>query len=421
MSEISKLKASLKARPISELRKFVDKEDAVLGFNGFGGADRLKLEDGKLMKVRLFPARPEDENFFMAKTSYWLTMEGESGSYRGTVLDARKHGGFKKDLVDEYVKLAKRMYSNDLEKIAPMTATGMNSENLLPTNSWVAYAGFVINDEMCKAQIWEFKKMVRDQLNKLAFTEDSEEPMEVDPFSDWETGLPFLIKYNKNPNKKKGEDYYEVSLPRNPKPYTLSDDELEYFMNLKPLTEVVGKSTIKDFERALGGLQYFDEKHDLGLFEEQEWLDIVEEVRGQYNSQEWNEITSGTKDTNKKTKKQQKKVEPEPEIDDEAEDEAEVEDEDSGDEFDKMDRTALKAYIKSNNIEFTVYKSTSDYEIREAIRNASNDVDEPEDIEEQEDDEDELPFKDEKPAAPPKASGGRLTLAEIQARLKSKE
>lgn len=67
----------------------------------------------------------------------------------------------------------------------------------------------------------------------------------------------------------------------------------------------------------------------------------------------------------KSAKKASKKVE-EPE--EEEEDEDEEEEEDEGDEFADMDRTALKAYIKDNELEITVKKSMSDDDIREAIR-----------------------------------------------------
>ena len=69
----------------------------------------------------------------------------------------------------------------------------------------------------------------------------------------------------------------------------------------------------------------------------------------------------------KSAKKPAKKVE-EPEEDEEEEEEADEEEANEGDEFADMDRTALKAYIKDNELEITVKKSMSDDDIREAIR-----------------------------------------------------
>lgn len=72
----------------------------------------------------------------------------------------------------------------------------------------------------------------------------------------------------------------------------------------------------------------------------------------------------------KPAKKASKKVEEpeEEEEDDEEETEEEEEDEDEGDEFAEMDRTALKAYIKDNELDITVKKSMTDDDIRELIR-----------------------------------------------------
>ena len=64
------------------------------------------------------------------------------------------------------------------------------------------------------------------------------------------------------------------------------------------------------------------------------------------------------------------------EEDDESEDEDEEEEAEEGDEFDEMDRTELKAYIKKNGMEITVKKSMTDDDIRDLIREAVNDEEE---------------------------------------------
>lgn len=74
-------------------------------------------------------------------------------------------------------------------------------------------------------------------------------------------------------------------------------------------------------------------------------------------------------------------VEEETESDDDEEEGADdndddSEEEDEGDEFDDMDRTELKAYIKDNELNITVKKSMSDDDIRELIRAAVAENDE---------------------------------------------
>ena len=425
---MANFREKFKATKIKDLKKAVDKDDAMVGVSN---NDYLNLEDGKTLKIRIFPAHPGHEQFYVPKKCYWLSFPAEDGgdNKRGTVLDSIVHGGTKMDLVQEYVKYAKKKYGDDDDKMETLTGTGMNSNALNPQYSWLCYASIVTPDEELHPKVWEFKKMVRDALNKLAFDEDNDEPIEVDPFTDPDDGLVLAVKYLKKPNKKKGENYYEVDFAKTGKKKeaysrAITDEELEAFSRLKPLNEVVPRYTKKEFDRALEGLQCWDEEFDFNLFDDDEWLEIVEAVKEQYNgsSDDDDEDEKPKKKTVKKTSKKveeeedaddeeekkpakksaKKKVEEEPE-DSEEEDseEEETDDEDSeeeetdGDEFDDMDRKELKHYIKENELEITVKKSMSDDDIRDLIREAvadSNDEDsEEEETDEDSDDEEEQP------------------------------
>lgn len=84
-------------------------------------------------------------------------------------------------------------------------------------------------------------------------------------------------------------------------------------------------------------------------------------------------------------------AEPETSEEDELAQEVEEEAAEEGDEFDKMDRTALKAYIKENALDITVKKSMTDDDIRDLIRVAAGGT------EEEEDEPDAEPEVEEKP------------------------
>ena len=419
---MANFREKFKATKIKDLKKAVDKDDAMVGVSN---NDYLNLEDGKTLKIRIFPAHPGNEQFYVPKKCYWLSFPAEDGgdNKRGTVLDSIVHGGTKMDLVQEYVKYAKKKYGDDDDKMETLTGTGMNSNALNPQYSWLCYASIVTPDEELHPKVWEFKKMVRDALNKLAFDEDNDEPIEVDPFTDPDDGLVLAVKYLKKPNKKKGENYYEVDFAKTGKKKeaysrAITDEELEAFSRLKPLNEVVPRYTKKEFDRALEGLQCWDEEFDFNLFDDDEWLEIVEAVKEQYNgsSDDDDEDEKPKKKTVKKTSKKveeeedaddeeekkpakksaKKKVEEEPE-DSEEEDSEEEETDDSeeeeeedtdGDEFDDMDRKELKHYIKENELEITVKKSMSDDDIRDLIREAVADSDDEDDSEEEETDDD---------------------------------
>ena len=418
---MANFREKFKATKIKDLKKAVDKDDAMVGVSN---NDYLNLEDGKTLKIRIFPAHPGHEQFYVPKKCYWLSFPAEDGgdNKRGTVLDSIVHGGTKMDLVQEYVKYAKKKYGDDDDKMETLTGTGMNSNALNPQYSWLCYASIVTPDEELHPKVWEFKKMVRDALNKLAFDEDNDEPIEVDPFTDPDDGLVLAVKYLKKPNKKKGENYYEVDFAKTGKKKeaysrAITDEELEAFSRLKPLNEVVPRYTKKDFDKALEGLQCWDEEFDFNLFDDDEWLEIVEAVKEQYNgsSDDDDEDEKPKKKTVKKTSKKveeeedaddeeekkpakksaKKKVEEEPEDSEEETDEDDSDDEDDseeeetdGDEFDDMDRKELKHYIKENELEITVKKSMSDDDIRDLIREAVADSDDEDDSEEEETDED---------------------------------
>ena len=419
---MANFREKFKATKIKDLKKAVDKDDAMVGVSN---NDYLNLEDGKTLKIRIFPAHPGNEQFYVPKKCYWLSFPAEDGgdNKRGTVLDSIVHGGTKMDLVQEYVKYAKKKYGDDDDKMETLTGTGMNSNALNPQYSWLCYASIVTPDEELHPKVWEFKKMVRDALNKLAFDEDNDEPIEVDPFTDPDDGLVLAVKYLKKPNKKKGENYYEVDFAKTGKKKeaysrAITDEELEAFSRLKPLNEVVPRYTKKEFDRALEGLQCWDEEFDFNLFDDDEWLEIVEAVKEQYNgsSDDDDEDEKPKKKTVKKTSKKveeeedaddeeekkpakksaKKKVEEEPEdSEDEDSEEEETDDEDDSeeeetdsDEFDDMDRKELKHYIKENELEITVKKSMSDDDIRDLIREAVADSDDEDDSEEEETDED---------------------------------
>ena len=392
-SSSASLRSQLKATPIKKLKKQVDEDNEMIG--AYASNEYLNLEDGKTIKIRIFPAHPGVENFYVPKKCYWLSVAGNDGDMRRTqVLDSRAHGGTKMDLIDEYVKWAKKKWAKDSDRLEALTGSGPNSNSLNPQYSWLCYADKVTPDGQLRAKLWEFKKMVRDYLNKLAFSEDEDEAIEIDPFTDPDEGLPVLVKYMKNPNKKKGENYYEVSFPKKVAARPLSDEEIEYFMNLKPLSEILPKYGMRDFERALEGLQNFDEENEMGLFDDDDWLEHVEEIKAQYDGDSEDDEEEDEKPKAKKTsKKVTKKAEPE-EDDEESDDDEEEEesnDDEGEDELDDLDRNGLKKYIRENELEVSIKKSMSDDDIREAIREALAEQDDSGDDSDDEEEEEAKP------------------------------
>ena len=437
------LRDQFKPTSVKSLKKVAEEDEKMLGITS---NEYLQLEDKKTIKVRIFPAHPGVESFYVRRKCYWLPFQRNDGEIgRTSVNDSVIHGGTKYDLIDEYVKAAKKFINGDSEKLEAITGR----DGLLPSYSWICYADKVQPDTELKAKLWEFRKVVRDALNRLTFTEDDDEAIETDPFTDIDEGLPVMVGYNKNPNRKKGENYYDVAFAKKPTPRPLSDAELEYFSTLKPLNEVIGKYTMQDFDRALAGLQIFDEEHEIGLFDDDDWLEKVEEIRAQYDS---DDEDSGKRKSAKKTskkkfddedddedekpakkksskksepeddddsdddedekpaKKGKAKKQPEPEDeDDEDDDDDDSDSDDDDDELDGLDRSELKKYIKENELEVTVKKSMSDDDIREAIRAAQKSDDDEDDSDEDDSDDDD----DDEPKS-------KVSLSDIRKKLAKK-
>lgn len=422
------LRDQFKPTSVKSLKKNAEEDEKMLGISS---NEYLQLEDKKTIKIRIFPAHPGMDAFYTRRKCYWLPFQKNDGEMgRTSVNDSVIHGGTKMDLVDEYLKAAKKYVGSDSEKLEALTGR----DGLLPSYSWICYADKVQPDTELKAKLWEFRKSVRDALNRLAFTEDEDEAIETDPFTDIDEGLPVMVSYNKTPNRKKGENYYDVVFAKKPTPRPLTDSELEYFATLKPLNEVIGTYTIADFDRALAGLQIFDEENEIGLFDDDSWLEKVEEIRAQYDSSDeepkkgktTKKVAAEDDDDDEEEKKPAKKTKKVTKVeDDEDEDEKssdetdddeddddsnDTDDDSDSDEFDDMERNDLKKYIKQNELDIVVKKSMSDDDIREAIRAAvsKNEDEEDTDVDADDDDDD-----DDEPKS-------KISLSEIRKKLGKK-
>lgn len=265
-----------KSMRVKDLKKQVDNEDNIVGSAGI--SDFLKIkEDGKTVKIRLFPAH-DGKEFIVLRKQHWISIEGEGDKpSRRTVLNAFVHGGKKEDIIDAYIKYATANLK-DKEKIAKLTSY---EGGLTGQNEWIGYAVKITADGTEFGKV-EFKKTVRDAINAATFVEDEDEPIEIDPWTDIDEGLPLLIKYLSKPNKKKGENYYSVTAGKKAIPMT--DEDITKFDKAKPLTDLYSNVyTSSMFELALEGLKYFDVENEIELFEDEDWLEIVKQIKSQFD------------------------------------------------------------------------------------------------------------------------------------------
>lgn len=442
MAKTASLRDKYKATPLDVLKVEAAQEDKAVG-GGHKNEHYHDIEDG-LNKMRIYPKKEDDKTYYHVEMVHWGSYEDDDDGEvkRRSVLNARFHSKLKRDINEEYIKDASafiRDNDDDPDSAAKKlkAMTGDFKTSITGQMTWVCWADKIkrINGEnVSELKLWRMKKTVRDGLNTEAMMEDPEEEITVDPYTDVDTGKAVLVTYNSK--AKKAADYYTIKVS---KESPLTDEQLQVFDEKPSLTKLLGNVYRKeDFELAVKMLQYFDEKNEIGLFEDEEWLEKVKAMKKEVlsvlagNDPEEGEDDEEVKTTSKKSpakttaKSTKKAVVEEPEDDEDEQDEeeveadAEVEDEDEDQEptleqkLAEMDRAELKRFRVDNGIDHLVkvFKNTTDDEIRAGIlaNMPSDDVSE----EEAEDEaEEEVEVKETKKSAPK----GKESLSTIKQRI----
>ena len=356
---------------------------------GSGNAGYHDIVDGS-NKFRIAPPHDNKKKFYQIVMRSWISYDDDGEVKRGTVYNARQHGNGKRDIIEAYMDFVKKMLAKSKdpkkdEKIKKMY-DGYKG-GISPSTTFVCYAWSV--DDKRELKFLEFKKSVRDQMDDIAYSEEEDSEIEIDPFTPADSGRPITIKYNSN--AKKAADYYKTTISKHELP--LDDSQLEELEQQKPLTEVFGNIYgIKDFEKALSGLEFYDEQEEINVFHSDEFQEIIEEYRNQFDDEVIEEEQEEGKSKKGVVEKKSSKKPPFKE-EEEAEEVGEEEEEEveEGDILDDMERSELKKFIVKNGLEVKVLTKDSDEEIREKIRAAAETSEEEEEVEEEEEEEEQQP------------------------------
>jgi hypothetical protein len=369
-----------KATPVQTMKK----QDAEVQSVVYDKGERtpwLKIEPGS-NKFRILPAHPDSNSFVYPRSVWWLQRDvtyekdGEQITERKKrpVFNAKIHGGAQKDIVDEYIKFATKVFSDEIEdekelqdKIASLTAyqKGINLKQ-----EWILYAqkyeGSGTNAKKSFGLL-AITNGVKNKLNELAIAEDDvDNPITTDPFTDPDNGKAVIIKYDNGKNVK-GKDMYKVNLEWKGD-YTLTDDELDTLEECDSLNKMYHNVyRLRDFDLAVEGIRIFDEENGYGIFEHDEFIELIEKLRAEWPEEESSENEESHDDEEKVSNSSES-----------------VKTLSEGDEFDDMDRIELKKFIKDNDISFIVKRTHTDDDIRNGIRDSINGIDEVEEAEEEE-------------------------------------
>lgn len=354
----------------------------------------LKIEPG-FNKFRIFPVHPESRGKSFAEKieTYFLDVEqdeylndektGKRIIKRKRVFNATVHSDtLTKDPVEEYKKFAEKIIIenslNEEEKIKKLENLLKYPNGLNSQRTCYVYASKIEDGKMGDVGLLELKASMMYRINELSAMENSENnPIGLDPFTDPDSGLPVLITYNKG--NKDPKKIYSLDILKEfdksskmLKEYPISEDKLKDFSEKKDLYSMFrGVYKRRDFEFAINGLENYDKKYNLGVFQYDEFLDILDEISNNLPEEEVKDKLSDSQldemidkqlplKTGKISNSNNKKTS--------LEDESEKGDLPWEDKFDKMDRKSLKDFIMENEIPLIVTSKTSDEEIKNGLR-----------------------------------------------------
>ncbi len=279
-----------------EKNKSFYRNDGRLGF--------LSVDEGRNV-FRILPPHPESKIMaaYLASRTTMLKCEVdvyEDGEKTGKtevrnkkVYIATQHGGLEKDPVELYIEYV-RKYAEDAfpdkkdrqKFLYPITGWRDKAGwhwGINPRTSFMAYA--IKDGELGRLELYE--SWVKE-MNKLAITEDVDDVIAVDPFSDPNEGFPLIIEKTKDSNNKwqyiitkdepsriKRESWTEFF-----ERTKISDEHLEELIKQKPLTDFYGTDiyTKVDFNYAINGLRRFDEENKYFIFDNEDFLTELEEI-----------------------------------------------------------------------------------------------------------------------------------------------
>lgn len=351
-----------------------------VGSNSRG--DYHSIDEGANL-FRIFPPHNPEDPSFQAKVVYWIEckvqktdsdgnpLEGQFEWKRRPIFDSRIHGETPKDIIDEYIKFTKQIIfdtstdKKDASKqLSPINgwrgSDGKWNQGILPSSSFVAYAtkGDITIPNIGRLELYQADK---DELEKLNVDQDTGEVIQTDIFSGPDDGIQFVLMRSKNSegkfvNKITKKEFRPKDSKNAGKEWeafaesqVIPDDVLEHWSKMEPLiAQFKGAYKRSDFERSLEALQEFERKHGYHTFENDEFLDIVQEIDGYYPEED-------ETNTNK----------PDHEQPNEEKSEA------SG--LDIMNREELKNYIKKNKLPIRVLNSMPEAVIIDMIREVEGD------------------------------------------------
>lgn len=259
----------------------------------------LSLNPG-VNKFRLYPAHPDGGGQRYAEPTEFFYVEAEVDEYENgektgqkvirkkKVFEATTHSAYlKNDPIKEYIKYAEKIVKENISdenvKTSKLQTLAHFQHGLKSQKSYYVYAQRIVNGKLTDFGLLEIKPSLMTRLNQIANTEGVDDVMGIEPFTDIVDGFPILITYNKGADPLKTYsleiDKTFDKITKKLISYPLSDSDLALFETKESLhslyRNVYGR---RDFEIALEGIQRYDAKHGFGVFEYDEFIEILTNI-----------------------------------------------------------------------------------------------------------------------------------------------
>ncbi len=306
-------RSQFKGADLKNQKQHIDSVTEQTSYSGNTRPKYVSIEEGKNV-FRIAPPHDSKNPSMEAKCTVWLSImvdwkekdseETKKVLKRRPLLNAKVHGGQKKDLVEAYIDFVynttAEQYTDKKEHRKLMNpifgwrgSNGKWNSGIKPQVGWVCYVWK--NEKLGRL---ELNQTIVNRMNELSIDEDSDEPIGIDPFSDPDNGVNLIVVYDKSKDSTK-----KYAVNRGSKTSAVTDEMLEELSEQDSLAEMLrDQYDMTVFNQTLEGLQRFDAENEFGAFDHQDFLDICEELKTTIPEPKADEDEEDTtNDTNKTT------------------------------------------------------------------------------------------------------------------------
>ena len=300
---------------------------------------------------------------------------------------------FSVDLIDTYVKIAKEMYGNDEDLIKLITSNSFSGGLKWNYQHAIMLLDLSSDKERAKGpQLWQCSHSLYKTIDeaKMRLWRDLREDGEQEtcPISWFTDAYPVkVIRKNNN-----GKTDYDIEIGR--KTTNVKEEEVEKLLELPRIPEQIFRYTKYQFEATLVFLQQYDEKHDMEVCKEPDFIEAVEKLKGELPADDNSHFDlagaagkEGSKD--------------EVTIDSLWIEYNAIVNQDLGEKSDEYQelREKIRQFIEDNNIDVRISRTKTNQQILEEIEEALDEVSKASKKEVKVEEEEEKPKRSPKPKA----------------------